>query len=317
MAKITFSDFIGILGIVFAVVLLVLDKAGKLKGQLLFVLLGIAAIMTLFIAIGNSWVIDAPERWKMWRGALLLCTVALVYSGVAIWIYSDTSSVSVGTLGAEQKFKPATETPSFITGSNTTSTGNGTATTAPRKKSTEGSESTNSQPSVKTAPLKMVAEHPVQAADLVIRFTQVEPYRVERKPYRVFRIGIYNTGNLVADNVSVKLISINPRPRDSMYGADFPYPLFTSTGNEVVRINPGDEELFAVAQSWLSSENKVIVAGLNKKVPQAIVTDPIAINKDEVWRLLLRTTAANAKSAEIKLEITPDTEAIEISKIVE
>lgn len=84
--RVSFSDTIGIFGIVMAIVLVVLDKAGKLKGQWLFTLLFIAGIMTLFIAIGNDWVQDAPKQWKWWRAIFMFCLVALAYSWVAIWI---------------------------------------------------------------------------------------------------------------------------------------------------------------------------------------------------------------------------------------
>jgi hypothetical protein len=86
MPRISFSDIIGIAGIVLAVVLMVLDKAGKLKGHWLFILLGLAAFMTLFIALGNSWVVDSPDRWRLWRGGLLFCFVVFAYSGIALWI---------------------------------------------------------------------------------------------------------------------------------------------------------------------------------------------------------------------------------------
>jgi hypothetical protein len=84
--RISFSDAIGIAGIVFAIVLLVLDKAGKLKGGWLLGLLLIAGAMTLFVAIGNSWVLDAPAKWRVWRGLCMCSLVAFAYSGVAIWI---------------------------------------------------------------------------------------------------------------------------------------------------------------------------------------------------------------------------------------
>jgi len=84
--RISFGDTIGIAGIVLAVVLLVLDKAGKLKGGLLFGLLCLAGAMTLFLALGNGFVADAPEKWRFWRGSLLVCLVGFTYSGLAIWI---------------------------------------------------------------------------------------------------------------------------------------------------------------------------------------------------------------------------------------
>ena len=95
MFRFSFSDAIGVSGIVFAVVLIVLDKAGKLKGPWLFILLSVAAVMTLCIAIGNAWVMDGPKEWRLWRGVLMLCVVGLTYSGLAIWISTRSSVVSV------------------------------------------------------------------------------------------------------------------------------------------------------------------------------------------------------------------------------
>jgi len=58
--KSLFSDVIGIGGIALGTVFLVLDKAGKLKGGWLLGLLCLAGAMTLFIALGNSWVWMPP-----------------------------------------------------------------------------------------------------------------------------------------------------------------------------------------------------------------------------------------------------------------
>ena len=84
-------DVIGVAGIILATVLLVLDKAGKLKGGLLIGLLCLAGAMTLFLAIGNSWVWEAPAKWRLWRGLLMLSLVVFTYSGLAIWISADSS----------------------------------------------------------------------------------------------------------------------------------------------------------------------------------------------------------------------------------
>jgi hypothetical protein len=88
MLKISFSDGIGIGGIVLAILLVVLDKAGKLKGYWIPLLLFVAGVMTLFIALGNSWVTESPTKWKLWRGALMFCVVAFTYSAIAIWVSS-------------------------------------------------------------------------------------------------------------------------------------------------------------------------------------------------------------------------------------
>jgi hypothetical protein len=109
--RVSFADGIGFAGIILAVVLLALDKAGKLKGGWLLGLLALAAAMTLFLAIGNSWVLDAPVKWKIWRGALLVGVVILTYSGMAIWI-SDGQEPREHVDGLTTG--PATSTPSLV-----------------------------------------------------------------------------------------------------------------------------------------------------------------------------------------------------------
>jgi hypothetical protein len=116
MEKVSFSDGIGIAGIIFAVVLLVLDKAGKLKGGWLVGLLVLAGLMTLFVAIGNAWVLDAPSKWKLWRVILMFSLVALTYSGIAIWITGggespDTTPPSVAQNKPEISPPPAQNYP--------------------------------------------------------------------------------------------------------------------------------------------------------------------------------------------------------------
>jgi hypothetical protein len=107
LEKIPFSDVVGIGGIALATVLLVLDKAGKLKGGWLLGLLCIAGAMTLFIALGNSWVMDSPYKWRLWRGALMVCFVAFTYSGLAIWIAGAESE----TEGPKSSAEPSKQLP--------------------------------------------------------------------------------------------------------------------------------------------------------------------------------------------------------------
>lgn len=85
--ELSLDRVIGILGIVLAIVLIVLDKAEKLKGPILFWLLGLAAVMTLPLALGNSWLSDTP--WgilKFSKGMFLVSVVMMAYSILAIWI---------------------------------------------------------------------------------------------------------------------------------------------------------------------------------------------------------------------------------------
>jgi hypothetical protein len=96
-------DVIGIVGIILTIVFIVLDKAGKLKGGLLIGLLCFAGVMTLFLAIGNSFVLDAPVKWKLWRGLLMFSLVAFIYSGMAIWISSEGAPPESSTKGGDQQ----------------------------------------------------------------------------------------------------------------------------------------------------------------------------------------------------------------------
>jgi len=154
----------------------------------------------------------------------------------------------------------------------------------------------------------------VTAASLVIKFTNSAPYQIyDSRGEYAFRVGVYNGGKVAADNVAVRLISVMPRPRSPMSGTAFPYSMFTTTGREFVRINPEAEEFFTVARSWISSEGRVIAADLYTKVQNGPGRDWIPIDKDEVWHLVVRATAANAKTAEIELEMRPGKEAVEVN----
>ena len=87
MFKVSFSDGLAIAGIVLAIVLVVLDKAGKLKGPMLLIMLAVAAAMTLPLALGNSWVGDVPSGiLKVTRGMLMFFVLGLIYSAIAVWI---------------------------------------------------------------------------------------------------------------------------------------------------------------------------------------------------------------------------------------
>jgi hypothetical protein len=106
--KISFSDGLALAGLILAVVLVVLDKAGKLKpGPMLFVLLAVAFIMTMPLALGNPWVSEASSGMiRFTRSVLLICACATIFSSLAVWI-AGGSEVSATS--------PKTESPKQIT----------------------------------------------------------------------------------------------------------------------------------------------------------------------------------------------------------
>jgi len=84
MHKITFEVGLAIGGMASTIVLLVLDKAGKLKGPVLLVLLAVAGAMFVPLALKCSD--NFPDTWKVWGRTALVGIVGLVFWGLGIWI---------------------------------------------------------------------------------------------------------------------------------------------------------------------------------------------------------------------------------------
>jgi len=86
--KVSLSDGLALAGLILAILIIVLDKAGKLKpGPMLFFLLAAAFAMTLPLALGNSWVADAtPTMAKVARGLFLTTTSMAIFSAIGVWI---------------------------------------------------------------------------------------------------------------------------------------------------------------------------------------------------------------------------------------
>jgi len=108
MPKLGFSDASFFIGTALTIVLLVLDKAGKLRGPLLLALLVLAPVMMLPVVIGNAWVQDAATtQLKISRGLLMVFLVGLVYSLLAVWISTgEVPPEQYETAGAPQKAAP-------------------------------------------------------------------------------------------------------------------------------------------------------------------------------------------------------------------
>src|ERR1700730_9909946 len=106
MFRVSFSDGLAIAGIVSAIVLIVLDKAGKLKGPALLVLLAGAAVMTLPLVLSASWIADSPPGMvRFSRRLLMVCIVGTAYSLVAVWVSEDRPSALKGEATEHDKPK--------------------------------------------------------------------------------------------------------------------------------------------------------------------------------------------------------------------
>jgi|SRR5579862_9897039 len=84
--KISESYGLAVAGGILTIILVVLDKAGKLKGWNLYALLAVAAALTLPLALGNSWVTDVSGVVRGVRSLAAVCVVGLAYALLANWI---------------------------------------------------------------------------------------------------------------------------------------------------------------------------------------------------------------------------------------
>jgi hypothetical protein len=77
------------------VVLLVLDKAGKLKGPLLLILLGAALCMTIPILFSIPWVVHTqPGLPILAKRMLMIFLVGVVWASLSVWITSGDVKAS-------------------------------------------------------------------------------------------------------------------------------------------------------------------------------------------------------------------------------
>src|SRR5882724_3552096 len=120
MPKLSFSDILALLGIAAGIVLIVLDKAGKLTGWRLLLFLSIAAALTLPAVLSWSWVSDAQGLAKFSRVLLLVCVVGAVYSLLAVWVSPDAVKPSPSSRIVELLVNCRTDVLPFSVASKTT-----------------------------------------------------------------------------------------------------------------------------------------------------------------------------------------------------
>src|SRR5260370_41325860 len=118
MVSIEFS-----LSAVLALVLIILDKTGKLTVSVLLILLTLAAALAMHPAIANRCVASAPSaRRRYWRRSAAVILVLSGFSAVGLWIFPSTQHPAVGEaanvesaiakVGKQQK-QPAAAEPSI------------------------------------------------------------------------------------------------------------------------------------------------------------------------------------------------------------
>jgi hypothetical protein len=84
------------LSAVLALVLIILDKTGKLTVPVLLVLLILAAALAIHPAIANRWVTNAPSAGRRyWRASAAVILVLLGFGALGLWIFPSTQHLVV------------------------------------------------------------------------------------------------------------------------------------------------------------------------------------------------------------------------------
>lgn len=164
---------------------------------------------------------------------------------------------------------------------------------------------------------KRPAARPEEGKSLRVKFSQTPPYRWESGGQTRFRFGVYNPpGRPAAENVQVSLTDIAPRPRDTQFSRDFPYIVYSANASQgmPVLINPDVEHLFEIGMVWKGGEDgkQFIVGGLGKQ--PGSYTSGIFMDRDEVWHLHVRVTAANARPFEIVFRMWTEDGSIRLER---
>lgn len=87
MPTVSFSDGLAISGLILTVVLVVLDKSGKLKGPLLLALFAVAVSLAIPLLFSIRWIADAPPGPSAFaRRALAISLLGVIWAGSCVWI---------------------------------------------------------------------------------------------------------------------------------------------------------------------------------------------------------------------------------------
>jgi len=113
VSRLSFSDRLAVFALIVTIILLVLDKAEKLKGTLLIWLLAFCAVLALPMLFSMSPVSDAPTTLAVvFRRILATSLLVAVWASVVLWIQPDQKPVAAelaktaGTLASEDAQTP-------------------------------------------------------------------------------------------------------------------------------------------------------------------------------------------------------------------
>ena len=156
---------------------------------------------------------------------------------------------------------------------------------------------------------------------LRIGFDQRPPHVFSSANQTFYRVAVHNPNSVPAENVTLALIDIRPRPKTQMFQSDFPYRVTRAVGRESLdltpcRINPGEQEFFEIAQSWVTGppDSRLIVNRIDTKSPKdgGSRDGAIMIERDEEWICHYRTSSANLGTVDFYMVMKPRGDTLSI-----
>lgn len=119
---------------------------------------------------------------------------------------------------------------------------------------------------------------------------------------RRWRMTIKSVGLVAAENVSMVLRSVVPRPEDTYWRDECPHRVLRSNTSEKMfdcTINPSDEESFDIFAGWQNVEGKLYTSGLD--TTKRGLQNSLGFEPNEKWLLSYEVTSANADPIKFQL----------------
>jgi hypothetical protein len=252
MRKLSLELLLAVGGIVLTILLLVLDKAEKLKGGILLWLLMLAAVLTVPLALGNPLVADGPALWKFWLRGMALVVVVFSYWAIAIWIRPPIESSDI------KRSPPQTGSPTTPTkDSAKESQGSATKVIAPRPlKPTVIAEDAPLLPSGKPEPQLRIDSLPQDVIDR-LKASGINPEDLNRQGQTVLKTAL--------DHIPANALKVYLGEASLGYTTKQEQVVLAIAGRDVLTIRRATGGSITVDTEIFGKDNRII-AGISRNV---------------------------------------------------
>jgi hypothetical protein len=172
--------------------------------------------------------------------------------------------------------------------------------------------------STKPQPVTTILQGENAALTISSPYLLPEPDYVNKNRWRM---RVHNNGTVVARNVQMKLQSAASQPKDTRWGADYPYfvyPVGTIMNDAghlsrpERKINPNDYENYEITMGWKSEAGGFFFTSVNTKGGGH---NDIQIQPGERWQFFYDVTAENADPLSFTLHIFLEDDQVKVSRV--